>query len=267
MLRAYLRQEREQNQTSEKSETYDDMPLHSVNRKSPLKTLMRGSDSRRSSLPLAGGNAAEHVLKNIQALGKDLGDTATPLGEDLIQNLSPSTAAALLFCDLPKFLEVSNLLEELAVMITDNDFNVLWVSTALVNLSGFSSAELCDRELDDSLQGPDTNPVVSARIKKALKQRYSSIEEQLVYYRKNLERFLVQISGTSLSNDNVHPELKKREYFLFTLQEIMLIPDQSQQQSVKEAAPVEQEEWLRQEEVLQILQKDQLSRLWEQDRT
>ncbi len=71
-----------------------------------------------------------------------------------------------------------------AVLIGGPDHRLEWVNSAFTRLTGYTPAEVIGRQPGDLLRGPDTDPVVVARIHAAVAQNRSADEEQL-HYRKD----------------------------------------------------------------------------------
>ena len=85
-------------------------------------------------------------------------------------------------------------------VMTGPDRLVQWVNPAFVAMCGYSLEELKGKSLGPILQGEKTDPVVAARMRKAVHE-YQPCREQLVNYRKDGSPYWVDIEITPIMDD------------------------------------------------------------------
>ncbi|MEO8045319.1 MAG: PAS domain-containing protein [Spartobacteria bacterium] len=91
-----------------------------------------------------------------------------------------------------------------AFVMTGPDRLVQWINPAFVAMCGYSLEELKGKSLGPILQGEKTDPVVAARMRKAVHE-YQPCREQLVNYRKDGSPYWVDIEITPILDDGGAP--------------------------------------------------------------
>jgi PAS domain S-box-containing protein len=84
--------------------------------------------------------------------------------------------------------------------MTGPDRLVQWVNPAFVEMCGYSLDELRGKSLGPILQGEKTDPVVAARMRRAVHE-FQPCREQLVNYRKDGTPYWVDIEITPILDD------------------------------------------------------------------
>jgi PAS domain S-box-containing protein len=85
-------------------------------------------------------------------------------------------------------------------VMTGPDRLVQWVNPAFVEMCGYSLEELKGKSLGPILQGEKTDPVVAARMRRAVHD-FQPCREQLVNYRKDATPYWVDIQITPILDD------------------------------------------------------------------
>ncbi len=85
-------------------------------------------------------------------------------------------------------------------VMTGPDRLVEWVNPAFVAMCGYSLEELKGKTLGPILQGEKTDPVVAARMRKAVHE-YQPCRERLINYRKDGSPYWVDIEITPIKDD------------------------------------------------------------------
>ena len=85
-------------------------------------------------------------------------------------------------------------------VMTGPDRLVQWVNPAFVEMCGYSLDELWGKSLGPILQGEKTDPVVAARMRRAVHE-FQPCREQLVNYRKDGTPYWVDIEITPILDD------------------------------------------------------------------
>lgn len=80
-----------------------------------------------------------------------------------------------------------------AVVVTDTADRIEWVNTAFETITGYSLAEVRGKNPGKLLQGPETDPQVSAHISACLRQNRGFRDIELVNYAKDGRRYWVSI--------------------------------------------------------------------------
>ncbi|WP_373551564.1 PAS domain-containing protein [Haliscomenobacter sp.] len=80
----------------------------------------------------------------------------------------------------------------IAVILTDPNQRIVWVNDDFTAMTGYSLGEAIGRIPGKILQGPQTEPEVIERIRKAIQQRVP-FRDQLTNYRKNGEPYVCKL--------------------------------------------------------------------------
>jgi PAS domain S-box-containing protein len=75
-----------------------------------------------------------------------------------------------------------------AVILTDAQKRILWVNEDFTHITGYSLSEVVGKKPGTVLQGPDSEPDVIMRIRKALENEVA-FKDTIINYRKNGERY------------------------------------------------------------------------------
>lgn len=87
-----------------------------------------------------------------------------------------------------------------AFVVTGPDRLVQWVNPAFTEMCGYSLEELRGKSLGPILQGAKTDPLVAARMRKAVHE-FKPCHEQLVNYHKDGTPYWVDIEITAILDD------------------------------------------------------------------
>ncbi|MEM7376747.1 MAG: PAS domain S-box protein, partial [Pseudomonadota bacterium] len=82
-----------------------------------------------------------------------------------------------------------------AIVITDQNGQVLWINRSMVELSGYALEEMRGRSPGELLQGPDTDPQGVAVLRDALRE-VRSVRTEILNYAKSGEAYWVEIALT-----------------------------------------------------------------------
>lgn len=99
--------------------------------------------------------------------------------------------------NLPEVLESLHN-PEVAIVITDAREQIQWVSEGFFRMTGFTMEEVRNRK-PSFLQGPDTDPGTTERVRQSL-SKMQQVKETLINYRKNGESYFCNVVITPLFN-------------------------------------------------------------------
>lgn len=89
---------------------------------------------------------------------------------------------------------------EVAIVITNAREQIQWVSEGFFRMTGFTMEEVRNRK-PSFLQGPDTDPGATERVRQSLRSLQPA-KETLINYRKNGESYLCNVVITPLFNQD-----------------------------------------------------------------